>query len=238
MNSTNPDTTDRFIRAPRRQQPGALLLMAVFLLALASPAPGDAQPYSGGRYNDDRRSDGDRYGGEQGRRRGGHDATVRCESTDQGYRYCRADTRDGVQLYRQLSKNACRYNDTWGYDRRGVWVDRGCRGDFQLYTGASGGDGNRKDKNNTAAIVGGVIALGVLGAVLAERNKENGPDHPYRTLRCESDGDYRHCRADTQDGVQIYRQLSKSACRYNDTWGYDRRGVWVDRGCRAEFSLN
>ncbi|MCB1826524.1 MAG: DUF3011 domain-containing protein [Candidatus Competibacteraceae bacterium] len=208
------------------------LLVAIFLLALASPTPGDAQPYSGGRYND-----GDRYGGERGHRRGGHGATVRCES-DGNYRHCRADTRDGVQLYRQLSKSACRYNDTWGYDRRGVWVDRGCRGDFQLYTGTSGGDGKQKDKDNTAAIVGGVIALGILGAVLAERGKQDGPDHSYQTLRCESDGDYRHCRANTRNGVQLYRQLSKSACRYNDTWGYDRRGVWVDRGCRAEFSLN
>lgn len=223
---------------PRCRRAWPTLLVAIFLLALVSPTPSDAQPYSSGRYNDDRRNDADHYGGERGRHRGEHGATVRCESTDQGYRHCRADTRDGVQLYRQLSKSACRYNDTWGYDRRGVWVDRGCRGDFQLYTGSSGGDGKQKGKDNTAAIVGGVIALGVLGAVLAERNKEDGPDHPYPTLRCESNGDYRHCRADTRDGVRLYRQLSRSACRYNDTWGYDRRGVWVDRGCRAEFSLN
>ncbi len=214
------------------------MLVAAFLFALASPTPGDAQPYNGGRYDDNLHNTGDRYDGEHGYRRGGHGATIRCESTNQSYRHCRADTRDGVQLYRQLSKSACRYNDTWGYDRRGVWVDRGCRGDFQLHTGASGGDGKQKDKDNTAAIVGGVIALGVLGAVLAERNKENGPDHPYQTLRCESDGDYRHCRADTRNGARLYRQLSRASCRYNDTWGYDRRGVWVDRGCRAEFSLN
>jgi hypothetical protein len=213
------------------------LLIAAFLLALAGPTPGDAQPYSGGRYNDDRRDDDDRYDDEQNHRRGGHGATVRCES-DGNYRHCRADTRDGVQLSRQLSKSACRYNDTWGYDRRGIWVDRGCRGDFQLYTGSSSGDGGQKDKNNTAAIVGGAIALGILGAVLAERGKQDGPDHSYQTLRCESDGDYQHCRADTRNGVQLYRQLSRNACRYNDTWGYDRRGIWVDRGCRAEFSLN
>lgn len=56
MNGTDPDTT-RFIRVPRRQQRGPLLLMAVFLLALANSAPGGAQPYSGGRYNDDHRNE-------------------------------------------------------------------------------------------------------------------------------------------------------------------------------------
>jgi len=25
-----------------------------------------------------------------------------------------------------------RLGDTWGFDRRGIWVERGCRGDFQL----------------------------------------------------------------------------------------------------------
>lgn len=218
-------------RRPWRWSP--TLLAAALLLALGAPLPGNAQPYSGGRdenaYDDERGPD-ERGAG----RRGGHPALVRCESTDQRYRHCRADTRDGAQLYRQLSKNACRYQETWGYDRRGVWVNQGCRGDFQLYTGRSGGDGQQKDQDNTAAIVGGAVALGVVGALLADKNQSG--QRPAWIVRCESDGDYRHCRADTRDGVRLYRQLSRSGCQYNDTWGYDRRGVWVDNGCRAEFA--
>jgi hypothetical protein len=57
-------------------------------------------------------------------------------------------------------------------------------------------------------------------------------------VRCESDGGYQYCRADTRNGVRLYRQLSRSSCQYNNTWGYDRRGVWVDNGCRAEFAPN
>lgn len=218
--------------------------VAVVLLALAAVAPGYAQQ----RYNDndagDPRSGAPRHYDERGPqdrnndyRRGNQGAVVRCESKGQDYRHCRADTRDGVQLYRQLSKNACRYNESWGYDRRGVWVDQGCRGDFQLYTGRSGGDGRNKD-DHTAAIVGGAVALGVLGAALSEKDKDHNEDRPRRLVRCESDGDYRHCRADFRNGVRLHRQLSRSSCRQNESWGYDRRGVWVDRGCRAEFSLN
>lgn len=48
----------------------------------------------------------------------------------------------------------------------------------------------------------------------------------------------RHRRADTGGGVRLYRQLGNSASRDNDTWDGDRRGVWVDNGCRAEFTLD
>jgi hypothetical protein len=46
--------------------------------------------------------------------------------------YCDADTRDGVRLLRQRSDAACRQGSSWGYDRRGIWVDRGCRADFEV----------------------------------------------------------------------------------------------------------
>lgn len=129
---------------PRCRRAWPTLLVAIFLLALVSPTPSDAQPYSSGRYNDDRRNDADHYGGERGRHRGEHGATVRCESTDQGYRHCRADTRDGVQLYRQLSKSACRYNDTWGYDRRGSGWIAAAEATFNCIPAAAAVTANRK----------------------------------------------------------------------------------------------
>ena len=235
-----PITCFRTVNSPmlrhRQRRPPSTLFAAALLLALATPLSGNAQPYSGGRDEDDSYQErGPRERGED--RRGGYPALVRCESTDQRYRRCRADTDGGVQLYRQLSKNACRYRETWGYDRRGVWVDQGCRGDFQLHAGRSGGDGAPKDNDHTAAaVVGGAVALGVVGALLADKDKDQNERRPAWTVRCESDGDHQHCRADTRSGVRLYRQLSRSSCQYNETWGYDRRGVWVDQGCRAEFA--
>ena len=89
-------------------------------------------------------------------------------------------------------------------------------------------------------IVGGAVALGVLGAALSENDKDRNhhSDRPRQIMRCESDGDYRRCRADIRNGVRLYRQLSKASCRQNESWGYDQRGVWVNRGCRAEFALD
>ncbi|GAA4864837.1 DUF3011 domain-containing protein [Luteimonas vadosa] len=58
------------------------------------------------------------------------------------------------------------------------------------------------------------------------------------TIRCESnDGRARTCPVDTRGGVRLTRRLSDSACIQGQTWGYDARGIWVTRGCRAEFQV-
>src|SRR5260370_42268695 len=43
---------------------------------------------------------------------------------------------------------------------------------------------------------------------------------------------------ETRRGVRLNRQISGSPCVENQTWGVDNRGLWVDRGCRAEFLVN
>ncbi len=69
------------------------------------------------------------------------------------------------------------------------------------------------------------LTLAAAGPALAE------------TVRCESDnGRERYCPINTRGGVTLSTQLSSSGCYQGDTWGYDRNGVWVSGGCRAEFS--
>jgi hypothetical protein len=94
--------------------------------------------YRGGRDDrrDDRREDRDRRddrSDDRGFGPGRQDVIVMtCSSDDGRRRYCDADTRNGVRLLRQRSESECRLNFSWGYDRRGVWVDRGCRADFEV----------------------------------------------------------------------------------------------------------
>jgi len=135
---------------------------------------------------------------------GYNSSTIACAS-DNGLRtYCTADTRGGVRLMRQLGGSPCQEGSTWGYDSRGIWVDRGCRAEFDL----SGGVSNNSGNYNSSAIT------------------------------CSSNDGYRnYCTADTSGGVRLARQLSGSPCEEGSTWGYDSRGIWVDRGCRAEFTV-
>jgi hypothetical protein len=124
-----------------------------------------------------------------------------CSSDNGQQAHCDADTRGGVRLVRQISGSPCQQGSTWGYDSRGVWVDRGCRAEFDILGG--------NVSTNSSTIV------------------------------CSSDnGQQAHCDADTRGGVRLVRQLSGSSCQQGSTWGYDSRGIWVDRGCRAEFDVS
>jgi hypothetical protein len=67
-------------------------------------------------------------------RYGGGNDSLRCESEDGRRRFCPIDTRGSrVEMTRQMSRSECRFGRNWGYDRNGVWVDRGCRAEFTVY---------------------------------------------------------------------------------------------------------
>lgn len=185
---------------------------------------------------------------------------IRCGASRGQEAFCPADTRNGVTLVRQLSRAGCWEGTTWGTSRRGIWVANGCRADFavaeryvtrrQVYTQRRGSDDGRA----------AALALGILGiaAIAANRDDDRYDNYnrysrdrygryhdqywtPYdrnrpQLIRCESeDNQFRSCRADARRGVEIYRQISRTPCRFRTNWGYDARGIWVDRGCAADF---
>jgi hypothetical protein len=138
--------------------------------------------------------------------------TVSCSSKKGRTSYCEIDTRYGVQLVDQRSRTPCIEGDTWGYDRRGVWVSGGCRGEFQA---------NPPPRQT--------------------RGRDYGRGNQYSQqvlIACESyDHEPTYCSVPTRGRVVLVNQLSRSSCREGRDWGYDRRGVWVANGCRAEFAV-
>lgn len=59
-----------------------------------------------------------------------------------------------------------------------------------------------------------------------------------QTVRCESqDGRDRRCNVSVRSDVRLVRQLSDTRCIEGQNWGWDRSGIWVSRGCRAEFEV-
>lgn len=151
---------------------------------------------------------GDRYG----------DAgpqVIRCESNDGRSRGCPIDARGGVRLIRQLSRSPCIEGQTWGRDRHGLWVSQGCRAEFEI--------GYRRDRG--------------YGWGRNDNRYDDGYGGP-QTIRCESsDGRGHRCNVRMGRGAQLVRQLSRSACVEGQSWGWDRQGIWVDRGCRGEFNV-
>ncbi|MGH8080707.1 MAG: DUF3011 domain-containing protein [Lysobacter sp.] len=64
---------------------------------------------------------------------------VRCESLDRRARRCDGDTGAGVRMVKQLSKSECVEGRSWGFDAHGVWVEDGCRAEFELDYRRGGG---------------------------------------------------------------------------------------------------
>lgn len=157
-----------------------------------------------------------------------------CESRDFRDNYCPANTRGGVVLVRQRSSTACIKGETWGYDRRGVWVSGGCGGEFQI------GIGSYVDPAAPSAPArdGGRRLYGYDRTPDAARGYGNGDSYS-STLVCESrDYRYQRCNVPVRNSVELIDQRSNSPCRFNRSWGYDRNGIWVDQGCAAEFAIH
>lgn len=60
------------------------------------------------------------------------DFSVSCGSPQYRYYFCQVDVggRGRVILQRQMSDSACVEGRTWGWNRAGIWVDKGCGGQF------------------------------------------------------------------------------------------------------------
>jgi hypothetical protein len=193
-----------------------------------------------------------------------------CSSDDMRRHWCPVDTRSGVELVHQRSEAKCIFDRTWGYDERGIWVDRGCRGDFEIgatefkgwgdafHIYCASDDMNRswcpvdaragvrlaRQRSEAPCVLGqtwGYDRRGVWvdrGCRADFRVAGDWDRRAAALFYCASDDMRRHgCPVDTHDGVFIVRQRSEADCIYGRTWGYDRRGVWVDRGCRADFEV-
>lgn len=153
------------------------------------------------------------YGSSYGANEGG---TIRCESNDGRTREC-ATGGGRVVLERQISNSACIEGRSWGYSRNGIWVGQGCRADFRVM-GYGGGNQDGNYGNS-------------YGGSFGSNNYGNE-----QLVRCESnDGRNRTCAMDTRGGVQLVRKISKAGCIEGRDWGYNRSGVWVADGCRADF---
>ncbi|MCC6953146.1 MAG: DUF3011 domain-containing protein [Deltaproteobacteria bacterium] len=68
--------------------------------------------------------------------------------------------------------------------------------------------------------------------------------HAESYVTCESENDvYQHCfvrgnRDIRSSRVEVVSRMSKTGCIQGYSWGVDRSGVWVDKGCRARFVID
>ncbi|NCT67499.1 MAG: DUF3011 domain-containing protein [Rhodanobacteraceae bacterium] len=151
------------------------------------------------------------------------DIELRCESRGHAYAQCQVDTGQGgrVVLLRQTSNAQCIEGRTWGWNRAGVWVDRGCSGVFRVERRWT--DGPRPGPGPGPGPGGWQPGAGWDKDIV---------------VRCGSGGyRYNMCQVDTGRGSRVYlrRQISDTRCVEGRNWGWNRAGIWVDQGCAGEF---
>ena len=57
-------------------------------------------------------------------------------------------------------------------------------------------------------------------------------------VTCKShDHKYTHCNTRSDGYISLHKQLSNTDCKQGRNWDYDRHGIWVDEGCKAEFMV-
>lgn len=136
----------------------------------------------------------------------GAQTRVQCESRDYRYQFCPANGPvDNVFLIEQLSRSACIHGQTWGWDRRGIWVDRGCEAvfDVRMFRPAP-------------------VPMPDAGARMVSCESHN-----YQYEFCGVPEEIAF--------AQLANQRSRSACVEGRTWGWRPNGIWVSGGCEGDF---
>jgi len=160
---------------------------------------------------------------------------LKCSSDDGGWQQCGTPFSDvsNVELLRQVSGSPCIQGQTWGFDARGVWVDRGCRAEFRVYGSSERDhrdDRDERDRDHDRD--------------RGDRDDRHGGGPAWRggqsvVINCKSDDErLRRCHVDGGVWrVRVEAQHSGSPCTQGLSWGFDDDEVWVDRGCRADFRV-
>ena len=170
-----------------------LAAISLFVLSLLPVCVVHAQPYGGGE-------------------------SVNCQSNNYSFQRCNVPWRD-ARLVRQISDTACIRGQTWGIDRSGLWVDRGCAGTF---------------------VPAGRPGPGYGGPGPGYGGPGPGWDNRF-SIACNSENyNYQFCGVDVGGGGRVYldRQTSGTACIEGRSWGWNRAGVWVTQGCAGVFTID
>lgn len=135
-------------------------------------------------------------------------SSISCESRNFRYQFCPAP--DGISqavLARQTSSSACVEGQSWGWDRRGVWVSGGCAAIFNVNT--------FRPQPSPPPRPGG----DVVGCASRSFQYEFCPTGA-RVL-----------------SASLVRQTSRAPCVVGKSWGWRQDGIWVSEGCTGEFAI-
>ena len=148
-------------------------------------------------------------------------STVTCESRNNSYQSCPVDASNGVRLTRQLSSQGCWQNDTWGFDRNRIWVDRGCRAEFEVGEKSSSAAGT-----NNALAAAAVVGLAAAAIIAANKHDDHHNNKHSNNYNDDYSNSYRNNYDSRYNDRYNDRYYENSRYGYN---GYGGDPRWTFR---------
>lgn len=152
-----------------------------------------------------------------------HKLNLVCSSQGKSLNRCALPRSGKVTLVKQLSLATCKHGKSWGYDRNSVWVKRGCRARFKI--------GHSHDPNEIIPVKPNskVKAISRRSPSVRKNNNEVYCASPYRRNH--------KCKIKIRGKVRLIHEFSSHACHFGKSWGFNRKGIWVNKGCTGLFRI-
>ncbi len=116
-----------------------------------------------------------------------HAERIKCESQGKDRHHCKVDIgRARVELRDRLSDHTCKQGKSWDYDEDGIWVDDGCRAEFEIIRRGGGYGRHDDDDDDDRGTSDGDMARACTDA--AARQYDVGASH-VSLRRVENEGD-------------------------------------------------
>lgn len=151
------------------------------------------------------------------------DDTVSCHSNGREFKRCNVGPWDDAVLVREDSRTRCVRGENWDLDRIAIWVSDGCRGVFaEVRRRVQRDYRDRRPARPRPRAVADSWNRDIRFAC-ASRNQR-----------------YQFCTVDVGPHglVEMEKQESRADCVLDQSWGWNRAGIWVDKGCRAKFVVH
>lgn len=134
---------------------------------------------------------------------------VKCSSKDGDFKRCKVSgikKISNMSVKKRYSDSKCKKGYSYGYDKKSIWVDHGCRAKFNV-----------------------------------RYKKSSSSKYKTKSVKCSSkDHDFKRCRvkhAKKIKNMSVKKRYSDASCKKGYSYGYSKKSIWVDHGCRAKFKV-
>jgi Protein of unknown function (DUF3011) len=129
-----------------------------------------------------------------------------------------------LRIVRQYSQQPCVEGRTWGRHGNRVWVDQGCRADFEL--GREEGGDRDHDRDHQGG-PGWDRQPAYYSGSFSDGHSNCSSGQGSGAVYCQSGGAFRYANP-----LRV-----NNLCVENRTWGVSQYGLWVADGCAGEWEI-